>query len=390
MLQDFSSIRCIKTTALKNYNARGCSMVITPDNQNIIIGNHNGTIKIFNIITGQCLKTLKAHFTDRANSDIDSIAITPDGQKIVSSSYDYCIKVWDFNTGKCLKDLELSHKMSFGYVKSIAITPDGQKIVSGNSDGTIKIWDITNLECLKTLEGHGDYANSDVNSIAISPDGQFIISGCDAGTIKIWDIDTDKCLKTLKGYTSVTSIVITPDNQKIVSNGENRSIQIWDLAKREGLKGEGLQTTLGKHDVKVKLIAITPELIAIMPDSPSSVISDFDFLDYSITLYDINTDKHLPLEGHTSWVRLVAITSNGKYIVSADCNSNIKIWEINQMKNNETIKPAENTLNHSLLELHHRVSSEKILSKIQTKEYSAVLQELANQIEVYTKLLELL
>jgi len=56
----------------------------------------------------------------------------------------------------------------------------------------------------------------------------------------------------------------------------------------------------------------------------------------------------------------------------------------------KTIQPTDNLLNHTLLELHHRVSSEKILSKIQTKQYSAVLQELTNQIEVYTKLLELL
>jgi len=56
----------------------------------------------------------------------------------------------------------------------------------------------------------------------------------------------------------------------------------------------------------------------------------------------------------------------------------------------KTIQPTDNSLNHTLIELHHRVSSEKILNAIQTKQYSAVLQELANQIEVYTKLLELL
>ena len=54
------------------------------------------------------------------------------------------------------------------------------------------------------------------------------------------------------------------------------------------------------------------------------------------------------------------------------------------------IQPTDNSLNHTLIELHHRVSSEKILNAIQTKQYSAVLQELTNQIEVYTKLLELL
>jgi len=34
-----------------------------------------------------------------------SLAISPDGSNIVSGSQDYTIKIWDVDTGKCIKTL---------------------------------------------------------------------------------------------------------------------------------------------------------------------------------------------------------------------------------------------------------------------------------------------
>ena len=71
---------------------------------------------------------------------VNSVAITPDGQYIVSggSHCNSTIKIWDISTGECPKTLE-GHTDS---VLSVAITPDSQSIVSGSYDKTIKIWGI--------------------------------------------------------------------------------------------------------------------------------------------------------------------------------------------------------------------------------------------------------
>jgi hypothetical protein len=84
------------------------------------------------------------------------------------------------------------------------------------------------------------------------------------------------------------------------------------------------------------------------------------------------------------------LTKSTKNFTSKKRKKKSTISAQNAAFSSKIIQPTDSSLNYTLLELHHRVSSEKILSKIQAKQYSAVLQDLANQIEVYTKLLELL
>ena len=131
-------------------------------------------------------------------SPVNSVAISPDGKYIVSGSIDKTIKIWDIKTGECLKTLE-GHSLS---VESVAISLDGKYIVSGSRDTTIKIWDIKTGECLNTLEGH----RYDVNSVTISQDGKYIVSGS-YETIKIWDIKTGE-----NNYTIDNTYNISIDN----------------------------------------------------------------------------------------------------------------------------------------------------------------------------------
>ena len=69
-------------------------------------------------------------------AEVFSVAFSPDGTKIISDSLDGTIKIWDANTGECLETLE-GHSKS---VYSVAFSPDGTKIISGSDDDTIKIW----------------------------------------------------------------------------------------------------------------------------------------------------------------------------------------------------------------------------------------------------------
>jgi WD40 repeat protein len=62
---------------------------------------------------------------------------------IISGSGDKTIRIWDINTGKCLKTLE-GH---YGWVKSVFAKDN--LVISGSNDNTIRIWDIDSGICLK-------------------------------------------------------------------------------------------------------------------------------------------------------------------------------------------------------------------------------------------------
>ena len=69
---------------------------------------------------------------------------------IASTSWDNTMKIWNIITGKCLTTL----KFNF-FVYSI-YKINGNSIMSDTNDKNIKIWDIITGNCQKTLVGHSD------------------------------------------------------------------------------------------------------------------------------------------------------------------------------------------------------------------------------------------
>ena len=70
---------------------------------------------------------------------VKSCAIAPDGRTLVSGADDKTLKVWDLGSGECKRTLQ-GHSEP---VSSCAIAPDGLMLVSGSLDKTLKVWERT-------------------------------------------------------------------------------------------------------------------------------------------------------------------------------------------------------------------------------------------------------
>ena len=80
------------------------------------------------------LRTLSGHA-----GSVQSVVVTPNEQQIVSGSTDETIKVWDLESGKEVRTLS-GHD---GSVSAVAVTPNGRQVVSGSGDRTIKVWELS-------------------------------------------------------------------------------------------------------------------------------------------------------------------------------------------------------------------------------------------------------
>ncbi len=63
---------------------------------------------------------------------------SPDGRYLASGSSDKTIKIWEVATGQELRTLT-GHSEG---VLSVAYSPDGRYLASGIGDGAIKIWEV--------------------------------------------------------------------------------------------------------------------------------------------------------------------------------------------------------------------------------------------------------
>lgn len=296
---------------LKGHSNWIWSLSFSPDGQTIVSGSEDGTVRQWNVTTGECLRILAGH-----TGEVSSVTFSPDGQAIASGSADFTIRLWDANTGECLQ-VFLGHNHQ---VRSVAFSRDGEIIASGSSDSIIRLWKVSTGEPLRVLSGH----TSQVWTVAFSPHKNILASGSYDQTIKLWDINTGQCLKTLTGHSSmVWSIAFSPDGQILASGSDDQTVKLWDINT-----GQCLKTLTGHHSI-VWSVAFSP-----IPPSPPLERGVGGILasgseDQTVKLWDLHTKQVIrTLQGYAMQVWSVAFSPDGKILASANTGS-VLLWDTN-------------------------------------------------------------
>ncbi|MGD1703013.1 WD40 repeat domain-containing protein [Dapis sp. BLCC M229] len=68
----------------------------------VVSGGQDGTLRLWDVVTGECLKIIKAH-----NDHISSLDCSRDSQMVITGSLDETIKCWDVESGECLRTLRV-------------------------------------------------------------------------------------------------------------------------------------------------------------------------------------------------------------------------------------------------------------------------------------------
>lgn len=282
----------------------------SPDGKILASGSLDQTVKLWDVATGNLLRTLTGH-----KGGVLSVVFSPDGKTIASGSEDKTIKFWDVATGR-------ENKLIAGHstrVTSLAFSSDGKLLASGGQDSTVKVWDVTSGRALKTLVGHLDK----VTSLSFSPDNKTLASGSWDYTISLWQVSTGKKTRTLKGHShTVASVSFSPDGKWLVSGSQDKTLKLWEVASGKN------QRTLKGHTDAVFTVAFSPNDKTIASGSN----------DGTVKLWNAVSGKEIKtLKGHSKWVASVAFSPDGKTIASGSGDKTMKLWDVTKVSDPKQI-----------------------------------------------------
>ncbi|KTF72163.1 hypothetical protein cypCar_00046128 [Cyprinus carpio] len=144
-----------------------------------------------------------------------------DDDKIISGLRDNSIKIWDKQSLECLKVLT-------GHTGSVlCLQYDDRVIVTGSSDSTVRVWDVVSGEVLNTLIHHNEAVLHlrFWNGLMVTCSKDRSIAVWD---MALWDIECGACLRVLEGHEELVRC-IRFDNKRIVSGAYDGKIKVWDL-----------------------------------------------------------------------------------------------------------------------------------------------------------------
>jgi WD40 repeat protein len=337
------------------------AVAITPDGRIAVSASEDKTLKIWNITTGEEIRTLTGH-----SHIIRAIAITPDAKLVISASDDETLRVWNLDNNKKSRILR-DHT---SWVNAVALSADGKLAVSAagggslliraSKDTAIRVWDVANARLLQRMAVHADF----VEALGLMQDGKTVVSTSRDGTIKVWDAMSGQSQHPLSdNCQGTTSLALSLDDRIAVTGGRGYSLKVWDLiVLRHGRRSNDFghkeavtdliialdgkmsmsyskDGTMMAWDIAsgkmVKPLATSTTGIGstiLTPDGRLAISeSGSQLLVWDVWGGDGEFLKEIyKLEGHSDNILDMAITPDGRSIITASKDTTLKVWDVMQ------------------------------------------------------------
>lgn len=235
-----------------------------PSSANLLVSaSRDKTLKIWNVVTGYCVRTLIGH-----TAWVRDVCPSSDGRFLLSTGDDTTARLWDISTPDSdTKTVMVGHEhyneccalappASYPYLATLAglkKTPPtsgtAEFTATGSRDKTIKLWDSRGT-CLLTLVGHDNW----VRALVFHPGGKYLLSVSDDKSLRCWDLSqSGRCVRVVGNAHGrfITSLKWAPGIAK------HEAVDSSSAADGQTGESNGNGTAAGGSDVQIRCVVAT-------------------------------------------------------------------------------------------------------------------------------------
>jgi WD40 repeat protein len=364
IIWDVASGRQLVT--LKGHNGAIYGTGFTPDGARVVTASLDKTLRLWSVADGSLIRVLDGH-----SEQVFAVAVSPKSDLIASADITGEVRLWDGKTGRFIRVLGNIE----GIVASVQFSPDGTSVLatcggSGRCAYKQTIFDVLTGRVRTIFDRHDNI----VRASAFSPDGQLVATGGgNDRAIFVWNAATGEPVATLKGTgQTVWAVAFSEDNRRIgwgqvisaTANvndfgpvqmslrlpaadealGEPTPItdqQNWRrvVTKFGNLSLRHKQTSAYGYNNILEIVQDGAVRATITRDSTNglrhhsytftpdgkTVISGGNGF---VTAYDLDGKVVGEFVGHESDVYTLAVSPNGKFLVTGAADQTVRLWDI--------------------------------------------------------------
>jgi WD40 repeat protein/tRNA A-37 threonylcarbamoyl transferase component Bud32 len=200
-------------------------------------------------------------------------------------------------------------------VLAVAFSPDGERVASAGADGMVKVWHRRDLRQALTLRGH----TAAVTAVVFSPDGRHLASGDGDGTVRVWEAADGKVVARWEAHAAgVIGLAFDPRGSRLASTGGepgSGEVKLWNATTGKALAGKTWHHLLAA--------------VAFSPDGKYLATADHDS---NVALWDATALEPLGTyhggrhQRAVSWTS-VAFGADGRWVAAGSLDGLVWVWD---------------------------------------------------------------
>jgi serine/threonine protein kinase len=212
--------------AFMNLPGTVTAMGMSRDSRLLVCGSSDNTIRLWDMTTGRLLWSQKPRLQPapghRANpalpvkpQGMTAVAISPDGKTVISGGSGGELQLWDVATGDLLKTVK-----GDAAITAVAYGARSQQVISAGADQQISVWNLRTGKRDRQFTGHTDAI---VSLQSISPE-TFMSVGQDRSLV--WNIPKSELVSVFPAK-SASPVAVDWNGQTVLSVHTNGAVRLW-------------------------------------------------------------------------------------------------------------------------------------------------------------------